>query len=1036
MTSQQQPSHEGNLSDKYQRQQKVRNDSVGEVFRALDKANGGAVAWLELYRQFQYVQAQTLDRLREAATEATAIRHASVARVIEFQLDQKNAQVIVMEFFAGDTLRTWLANQPAGVDLFVAARIVAELAHALQSILDAGQTKVHPVVDPDKIIITQNERGRTDYPVLVDLGFLDALGEWNNTTNGRAQEDVYALGLLLFDLVKGFFPPEYGASHFRFVEQRQVEQEVVELFEKLAGSGQDKQKRIDELAATKSMMMRALAVDPAQRFADPGEFGRELDTLAKAAPTAGALLATTAKAMPQTGDRLILRLWRGEDQPHEIKPYSVRKEVTTIGNRNSDITLKEIGSQRLMLFRYDPSYGRYYTIADAPSADDATRRQPIYLDGIPLASDDLEAILTEGAVVTIGSHRLSLQLDPAQQAAPMQHAAANAEAMKLAATEFVAAPNDLLTIPVTVRNTTNEVGKFDIVLHGAPDTWVVSRAESKRLNADETEQVMVRIKLPAISSARAYPLIVRSISRVLSAQVAAAPITVIFRQVDDVAATLEPENVRAGRQGSLHLLNRGNYARVLQVQWQDRAGALVFEPAGAVITAPPGEPVQVGFRAYVRQPRWFGLEKRHPVNVLVAPQDGGLARTLAGEVLSRALIPGWLLPLAALAVLLLLLLSTFLLQPEFVAHAVKVAGTPMPGQPVAEEGMELTWTAINSCFYSVYKDGTASKWLVWHAQDAGAVPLDDAPGVYEVRLRGCLLVGEKSWQVTIAPPPTPPPTPTPLPRIMRFDVTPNSLLLGEQGDICFSWEVGGRAPDLRIVPNIGAVSPETGEKCVPIAEIVRGEGEVLYTLVATFGEQQVASPEVKLTARRAFCAYNTTVPIYFREGPGTNYPERGQLAPDAVVYPIARPFTPQEQAVPERWLQVLVSLDDPRPAWVALNYLRCPDLTTLPVASLIPPTPTPAPTVTPLPTPTATPVLTPMASVSPEIIREGDCTKLRWDIQGVDKVFMNGVGIVGVGEQEICDPPRGTHIFIFKIIQRDGNILEMTRRLLVNAAQP
>lgn len=77
-----------------------------------------------------------------------------------------------------------------------------------------------------------------------------------------------------------------------------------------------------------------------------------------------------------------------------------------------------------------------------------------------------------------------------------------------------------------------------------------------------------------------------------------------------------------------------------------------------------------------------------------------------------------------------------------------------------------------------------------------------------------------------------------------------------------------------------------------------------------------------------------------------------------------------------------------------------------------------------------------MAEVAPEIIREGDCTMLRWDIQGVDKVFLNDVGIVGVGEQEICDPPRGTHIFTWKIIQRDGTIVELTRRLLVNAAQP
>jgi len=1034
MTSHQQPRHGESLNNHYLRHQEVRNDSIGRVFRATANTTGAEVAWLELYPQFRFVQAQALERLRIAATQATAIQHLSVVRVVEFQLDQKNALVVVMTFVAGDTLRTWLGNQATGVAIPTAAKIVSDLADALQYILDNGWTMVHPAVDPDKIIVTQNQPGRTNHPVLVDLGFLDALGEWGNAANGRGQEDVHALGLLLFDLLNGFFPSEYGASHFRFAEKSQVEMEIGELVKN----------RSAVPPALADILRRAMAIDPAQRFANPGEFGRELRMFVESALTESASLTATLKTTPsrfesQTGDRLVFHLWRGEGIPDEVRSHYVRKEVTTIGTSNSDFTLKEIGSQRLILFRHDRGFGRYYTITDAANGDDTDRHQPIHLNKVPLASD-YDTIFAEGDVVSIFRHRLSLELDSAQRASHLQRTIANAEGLSLANAEFVVAPNDLLAIPITVRNTTNEVGKLGIVLHGTPDSWVVNRVESKRLNADETEQLTLHIKLPAVAATSAgdYPLIVRAISRVLDAQVAAVPIKVTVRPVDDVAASLEPESLRAGRQGSVHILNRGNSACVIQVQWQDRADALVFEPAKAAVSAPPGEAVQLGYRAYVREPRWFGLEKRHSINVLVAPQGGGLAHTLPGEVLSRALIPGWLPPLTVLAVLLMLLISVFLLQPEFAAHAVEIEGTPVFGQPVAAKDMKLTWTPINSCFYSIYKDGTAFKWLIWdwRGEQVDVEILDGAPGVYEVRLRGCLFLGEKSWQVTIAPPPSATPTPTPLPTITRFTVIPMDLLLGEQSDICFSWEVAGRAPDLRIIPNIGAVSPEVGEKCIPIADVARSEGEILYKLVATFDEQQVASSEVKVTTRRAVCKQNTTIPLFVREGPGTQYPERGRLAPDAEVYPIARPFTPEEQTVPERWLQVLVSLDDPRPAWVALNYLSCPDLTSLPVPNVIPPTPTPIPTSTPTPTPTATPVLTPMASVSPEIIREGDCTMLRWDIQGVDKVFLNGVGIVGVGEQEICDPPRGTHIFIWKIIQRDGNVVELTRRLLVNAAQP
>lgn len=1032
----------------YQTRKRVREDELGEVVRAVQIDMGREVALLQLDRSFHRVPEETLQRLRMAAAEAQTLEHPSVVQVVDFQLDRKDKDLfIAMTFVNGETLRNWLVNRPAGVSLSTAAKIVADLADALHHVKENGRRWVHPVVDPDKIIITQKQIGRTDHPVMVDLGFVHLFsiyGDAASEPTAREQGDIHALGILFFDLLNGGFPSEYGRVDLRFVEQRQVELGVNELVQRLNTAP----------PTLWAILRRTLAVDPAQRFADLAEFGRELRALVQTALTVDAPLTVIPQPAPspddpapasqtdapqaalQMGDRLILLQHRGEGRVDTVGEHPLRKEVITIGAYNSDITLAKISSQRLILLRQDRPYGRYYTISEAVNGDSAFgKTSPIYLNRILLAPD-YAAVLTEDSELSVDGYSLVLRVDPAHRASQMQ----NTQALELASKAFTVAPDETLAIPITVRNTTNEVGRFGIVLHGAPDAWVVDRVESRRLNAGEIDELTVRIKLPSVSlaTARTYPLIVRAISRVLDAQVAAVVITVEVRPVDDVAATLEPESLRAGRQGVVYILNRGNSARVVRVQWRNRADELVFEPADAVIPAPPDEPVQLGFRAYVREPRWFGMEKRHSINVLVAPQDGGLAHTLPGEVVSRALIPGWLLPLVVLIVLLVLLISTFLLQPEFAARAVEVAGTPIFGQPVADKNMKLTWTPINSCFYSVYKDGTAFKWLIWNwqAQRVSVEILDEAPGAYEVRLRGCLLLGEKSWQVNIAPAPTSSPAPTPLPEIAQFDVSSTDVLLGDQGDICFEWEVTSRVPDLRIAPDIGAVSPEAGRKCIPIAQVLRNEGETSYRLVATFGEQQVVSPEVKVTARRAACTQNTTVPLFVREGPGAHYPERGQLAPGAVVYPLARSFTPYEQDAPEPWLQVTVSLDDPRPAWVAFAYLSCPDLSGLPVPNLIPPTPTPAPTVTPTPTPTATPALTPMVSISPEVIREGECTMVKWDIQGVDKVFLNGGGIVGVGEQQICNPPKGTHIFTWKIIQRDGGIVELTRSLIVNAAPP
>ena len=51
-------------------------------------------------------------------------------------------------------------------------------------------------------------------------------------------------------------------------------------------------------------------------------------------------------------------------------------------------------------------------------------------------------------------------------------------------------------------------------------------------------------------------------------------------------------------------------------------------------------------------------------------------------------------------------------------------------------------------------------------------------------------------------------------------------------------------------------------------------------------------------------------------------------------------------------------------------------------------------------------------------ITEGDCTLLRWEVENVREVYLDGAGVVGQGDLEVC--PTATTSYELEVIQQDG----------------
>ncbi len=86
----------------------------------------------------------------------------------------------------------------------------------------------------------------------------------------------------------------------------------------------------------------------------------------------------------------------------------------------------------------------------------------------------------------------------------------------------------------------------------------------------------------------------------------------------------------------------------------------------------------------------------------------------------------------------------------------------------------------------------------------------------------------------------------------------------------------------------------------------------------------------------------------------------------------------------------------------------------------------PAPILPPQPVP----IIEFTADANP--IRVGDCTRLRWNVENIDRVFFEGQGVTGQGRREVC--PTQDTTYTLEVWLLDGQIVQRRIPLRVNPA--
>ena len=292
--------------------------TVGK-YRLVEKLGQGGMA--QVYKAYQpdldrYVAVKILHphltgdpdfnaRFRREARAVAALEHPNIVRIYDFDAAEGLA-FLVMECVEGTNLRTRLrdmAGRGELLDLAQVAHIVAALADALDYAHRQGV--VHRDLKPSNILIDAEGR-----PVLNDFGIarmLDAtaitdsggtLGtpaymspEQGQGEPGDARSDIYALGVLLYQLCTGQVPFDADTPY------------AIILKHITAPLPPPRTLRPDLPEAVERVILKAMAKDPAGRFQTAGDMARAV----RAAFEPAARPAPAAPQERQGGRRSTLR---------------------------------------------------------------------------------------------------------------------------------------------------------------------------------------------------------------------------------------------------------------------------------------------------------------------------------------------------------------------------------------------------------------------------------------------------------------------------------------------------------------------------------------------------------------------------------------------------------------------------------------------------------------------------------------------------------------------------------------------------------
>jgi eukaryotic-like serine/threonine-protein kinase len=280
------------IDGRYKVLSRLGSGGMADVYLAEDQLLGRQLAVKVLHHHFAEDQ-EFVERFRREASSAAALSHPNIVAIFD-RGEWNGTYYIAMEYVAGRSLKTLVREQGA-LEPAAAIDIVTQILRAARFAHKRGV--IHRDLKPHNVIIDEEGRARvTDFgiakagasdmtltgSIMGTAQYLSPEQAQGHTVSGRS--DLYAVGIILYELLTGAVP--FDGETAVAIAFKQVSAEPRAPSELQPGLP----------PALDAVVLRALAKDPARRFADADEFIAALQQARLELPVSAATAVTGAAA--------------------------------------------------------------------------------------------------------------------------------------------------------------------------------------------------------------------------------------------------------------------------------------------------------------------------------------------------------------------------------------------------------------------------------------------------------------------------------------------------------------------------------------------------------------------------------------------------------------------------------------------------------------------------------------------------------------------------------------------------------------------
>ena len=262
------------IAGRYELEELVGHGGMSSVYKARDALLERNVALKILHDQYS-ADEEFVERFKREARSVAQLQHPNIVTVID-RGEEEGKQYIVFEYVDGENLKE-LVVRKGRLEIPEALEIALEIARGLAFAHEHGL--VHRDVKPQNVLLNGDGRAKvTDFGIArsLDVDGMTQTGTVLGTSNyiapeqasGQrvdAQTDVYALGVVLYEMLVGDVP--FPGESFVAVAMKHVNEPPPNLLDV----------RKDVPLRLAAAVDRALEKDPGQRFPTMDAFAAELE---------------------------------------------------------------------------------------------------------------------------------------------------------------------------------------------------------------------------------------------------------------------------------------------------------------------------------------------------------------------------------------------------------------------------------------------------------------------------------------------------------------------------------------------------------------------------------------------------------------------------------------------------------------------------------------------------------------------------------------------------------------------------------------